>query len=123
MDRDCSIVARRGDVHVFLKKDGGVIHGKVGGQNGSRPHSAFVALAPKNEALRHHLRTVTPAGDGSFQIRGIAPGSYYLVALDGSPDPAGLELEALAPYRDKAASVEVRPAGEYSVDLTAVPGR
>jgi hypothetical protein len=60
---------------------------------------------------------------GGFSIRGIAPGSYKIFALeDADADQVMYDPDFLKPYDSKAQSIEIDEGGKVSVRLKLIKG-
>jgi hypothetical protein len=70
------------DISVQLASPGGIVEGKVTTGKGETIADGIVVLVPDAPLREANLlyRTAISASDGSFQLRGIRPGSYHLFA-------------------------------------------
>jgi hypothetical protein len=107
-------------IDVVLDARGGRVGGRVFGPDGSVWSGAGVALVPDPPQGRlQSYRTGVADEYGQFQIRGVPPGRYTLIAwLDDPPcdvyDPSGLEA-----CRATGMAVSVEQAASLSVQLNA----
>jgi hypothetical protein len=105
-------------LELVLDSRGGRVSGRVLGSDDSLWSRASIALIPDPPAGRvQSYRESAADENGLFQFRGVAPGKYVLVAwLDDLPcdyyDP-----DAILSCRAAGASVDVRQAGEQSIEL------
>ncbi len=112
-------VATRAAFDVVLDSRGGRVSGAVAGTDGAPWGSASLMLIPDPPQSRvQDYRSASADANGRFLFRGVAPGSYILIAwLDQTPcdvyDPGGLDR-----CRDAGASVTVSIGAEQSVLLT-----
>ncbi|HXP84266.1 MAG TPA: carboxypeptidase regulatory-like domain-containing protein [Bryobacteraceae bacterium] len=103
-------------IRVVMKSNTGSIRGKVDRGTADDATRPTVLVAPANASDPDILMAVECAGDGSFQIPGMPPGDYSVVAYDrvgtpiGAPVPFG---SLLAP----ATRVRVEEGATASVQL------
>jgi hypothetical protein len=60
---------------------------------------------------------------GEFEIHGVAPGDYKLLALDGEIESDGIyDAEFMKPFLalSKAQSIKVDPRGKYQLSLIGI---
>jgi hypothetical protein len=105
-------------VRILVNRDGGAVSGRVRTPRGSTPDVTVVLVPPlarrKNAAL---FKSATIDEDGSFMIRGVAPGTYTLFSLENRP--AGepwLNSDFMAKYEGRGRAIEVK-AGSAIQDL------
>lgn len=79
---------------------------------------AMVVLVPKNPGEnRDSFRRDQSDLDGTFSLRGVAPGSYTLVAIEDGWDLDWSQPEVIAPYVKRGMPVEVRGATLNSMQV------
>jgi hypothetical protein len=103
---------------LVLDSRGGRVSGRVLGSDGNVWSRASVALIPDPPRGRvQSYREGAADENGLFQIRGVAPGRYVLVAWLDDPPCDYYDPDGLAACRAAGISVEVREAGEQNVEL------
>jgi hypothetical protein len=103
---------------LVLDSRGGRVSGRVLGSDGSLWSRASVALIPDPPRGRvQSYREAVADENGLFQVRGIAPGRYALVAWLDDPPCDYYDPDGLATCRAAGVSVEVREAGEQNIEL------
>jgi hypothetical protein len=99
-------------LQVIFKSGAGKVRGTV-----ERGEGSLVMLVPRDAAETSMIRTARCGAAGSFEIDGVVPGDYYIVAFDRS-DERGVQwdglLEAIVPI---ASNVRVEAGSTASVDL------
>lgn len=111
-----------GPVRVVLSDDGGSLVGSV--VDGDAPVTrAFVVLAPANPDAVYWYRTARTMGDGSFQLSGVAPGDYRLLAFEGNENDEYRDPEFQKSHAGDAVRVRVEAGASYSHTLDVVSGR
>jgi hypothetical protein len=108
-----------GEVRLILRRDSGKLTGTVM-KDGHPASSSFVILAPRKRDAVYWFKTTVAESDGSFEIRGIAPGEYSLVALPNNHNDEYLESAFLNKYGSTSTSLSVMPDGAYTVKLDLV---
>jgi protocatechuate 3,4-dioxygenase beta subunit len=122
---DFGVEGKYGDAEVVLSRSGGAIAGSVTDGAGKRA-TAFDALAFATERDRwfvgsRHVRSARAGANGTFDISGLPPGEYWVVAFDGLL-PEGLDIpEGLDTLRASAVLVEVEEGSVAEIALRLVP--
>jgi hypothetical protein len=105
-------------VQILVNRDGGTVSGRVRTPRGSTQDVTVVLVPPlarrKNAAL---FKSATIDEDGSFIIRGIAPGAYTLFSLENRP--AGepwLNSDFMAKYEGRGRAIEVKAGSAIQLD-------
>jgi hypothetical protein len=117
--RDGIEVAR--DVHLDIEAatPGAVISGVVTDDKNNRISDATVVLVPddpyRNAIVLH--RSDVSASDGSFEMRGVAPGTYHVFAWADLPGPAYRNSEFLKKYEAQGTPLKVENATPASLNL------
>jgi hypothetical protein len=78
---------------------------------------------PVVRGQEHLIRRDQSDLDGSFQLNGIAPGEYRLVAIDDGRDLAYRDAAAVQPYLTGGTRVSVRPGAELDGIRVTVQSR
>jgi protocatechuate 3,4-dioxygenase beta subunit len=84
------------------------------------PASA-IFLIPDQIASVAFGRMAQPKTDGTFEIAGVAPGSYFIAALSGMGFGARLDSAVLAKVVSNGARVRVEQGPVEGIELTAAP--
>jgi hypothetical protein len=111
-----------GNLTLVMGNDGGQVRGKVQDQDGNPGDHMLVTIAPA-EALAGRtdlIRTVSTSDDGSFQVKGMAPGEYTVFAWEGLDEYAARSPEFLKMFASKASAVTVMAGAPASVQVKAV---
>lgn len=109
---------------VVLSTRGAVVEGAVTEDGGDgKPAKAFVLLAPDGtfENVWTFYRIAPADQSGHFEMKGIAPGSYKLYALDRIDGDPSQNPDFLKPFHDLGESVEVSEGGHVSKRLKLIP--
>jgi hypothetical protein len=106
-------------VQILVNRDGGTVSGRVRMPRGFTRDVTVVIVPPLSRRRNPaHFKSVTIDEDGSFIIRGIAPGPYTLVALENRP--AGepwLNPEFMGRHEGRGRTIEVKAGLTTQVDL------
>jgi TonB family protein len=107
------------DLQVFVSSGGSVISGTV--QTASKPvTTSFVFLIPDASQRQNPLRYKTARSNpsGSFQVNGVAPGDYMLLAFENRPPEGAMEnAEFIARYEKRGIRLTLRE-GTRTPDVT-----
>jgi hypothetical protein len=122
------------EIDVTLRDDGGSISGQVnaesGGAGSSAPGSSAasgdspvvtvfaIPLFPTSQAMP----STTVGSDGTFNIGHVAPGSYRMLACEGTPAIDYHRPEGLSVWAGKGQTVTVDPSGTAHVTLDVEHG-
>ncbi|MFN7936912.1 MAG: carboxypeptidase-like regulatory domain-containing protein [Bryobacteraceae bacterium] len=111
----------RTEVSVVLSAEGGEITGSVR-EDDQKPATGTVALVPvSGHRSAPFYKFATVRDDGTYTLRGIAPGSYKIYAWDRVDRNAVMYDPAFLPQFDSVAkNVEVAKAEKKQVDLVRV---
>jgi hypothetical protein len=105
---------------ITLASDGGAATGVV--KDDDKPVPGVIAvLIPRARDLRRIPRfttTATTGADGAWQIRGVIPGDYYLLAAPATDDHAYFAIDYADIHRDIALPVTIKAGDTQSVTLT-----
>jgi hypothetical protein len=105
-----------------LGTDAGLVSGKVQDQEGNPGDHMAITLAPRGDlaARTDLIRTAETADDGTFQIKGVAPGEYLVFAWERSDENASRSPEFLKLFESKAGVVTVAASAGSSVQVKSV---
>jgi hypothetical protein len=108
---------------ILLGTDGGRIEGTVADAAGKPFAGAQVILAPKGDrrSLSSNYRIAASGEDGKFDLRGIPPGEYQLLALEDVEDRAWLNSEFMGSYQDAGTAVTIVPNARGTITLPLIP--
>jgi hypothetical protein len=97
-------------LEIVVNRNGGRIQGTVVDDQRHPIAGAEVTLVPDLRLRANHLlyRGASSAADGSFSLRGIAPGSYKLFAWQESVGDAQENSEFIKDYEDLGVTVVVK---------------
>ncbi len=112
-----------GPLTIQIGSDGGRIAGSVFDQSNTPSVGALVTLVPEGNARSRpdRYRTAITGPDGSFAIRGIAPGDYIAFGWDDLEPNAYLNADYIRSYQDLGTLVRVEPNQSNSVSLRLIP--
>jgi hypothetical protein len=109
------------ELAIQLGDDGGRLAGGVFDAGDRRYVGAHVTLIPSDRRSRLDLyRTDVSREDGSFSLRGIAPGDYKLFAWMNPETNAYLNAEYMRYYEDFGTPVRIAPGENPPVSLRAI---
>ncbi len=109
------------DLQIVVKTGGAGLNGSVKNSAGERITNAIVALVP-DAPLRGagvFYRSVVSDVNGSYQLRGIAPGSYHLFAWSELEGAAYRNAEFMKDFNDRGLPVQIQGANA-SLDVTVL---
>ena len=108
-------------VDIVLSTPGTAIEGIVTNSQGEKLSGATVALVPDSPYRDAGLlyRSDVSTHDGSFELRGIAPGSYQLFAWADVRGAGYRNAEFLKDYEGKGKQIKVEGASRITANLTA----
>jgi Carboxypeptidase regulatory-like domain len=104
-------------IEVTIRDDAASVRGIVVPVDDMVP---VIVLLVQPRGTRNLIR-VGGAFQGKFEIDGVAPGDYMLLAFDGSGRLDYEDPEALNPYLSKAERISLQPHGIANVNLTLSP--
>lgn len=109
------------ELAIQLGADGGRITGAVLDAENNRFAGVHVTLIPSGNRSRLDLyRTDVSREDGSFSIRGIAPGDYKLFAWINPESNAYLNVDYMRAYEGYGIPVSIIPGENPQVSLRAI---
>jgi hypothetical protein len=105
-----------------IASDGGRITGAVFDQTSMGFPAAQITLIPEGDARPsvERYRTAISGRDGSFTIRGIAPGDYRLFGWDNLEPNAYLNVDFMKFYQDFGTPIHIGPGQSGSVSLRLI---
>jgi hypothetical protein len=110
-----------GELAIQVGNDGGSLAGAVFDPGDKRYVGAHVTLIPSDRRSRLDLyRTDVSREDGSFSLRGIAPGDYKLFAWMNPETNAYLNVEYMRFYEEFGTPVHVARGVNSPVSLRAI---
>jgi hypothetical protein len=111
-----------GPIEIVLGADGGSASGTVRTAKGDPVSGAAVTLLPKTQpAVRGDLfRTVYTDQTGTFQMRGIAPGEYKLMAWEELESGAEQDAQFRGAFERYAADVKVGSSATVTQSLEVI---
>jgi protocatechuate 3,4-dioxygenase beta subunit len=115
----------KGPLTIVLGMHGGTVAGAVRttGEKPEAVESATVLLVParKYQGVASYFKTAVSDSEGHYQLRGIAPGAYRLLALEDMEPMAYQNPEFLKKLEDKGKAIGVARDGKATEDLTIEP--
>jgi hypothetical protein len=114
------VSGRRGDVEIVLSPLGGHVEGLLLDANGQRSRGSILLVPDVPQPGPADLFRRTSVGStGEFTIRGIAPGSYRLLAVESLNLDAEInDPDFLRTIGNRGSSLIVEEGGKYAVSLT-----
>jgi hypothetical protein len=87
-------------------------------QSDGKPKSGvMILLDPESAQNFDDMRMDQSDSDGTFNLRDILPGKYFLMAIDGGWDIDWTDPAVLKPFRDRAQVVQIAPDDSMKVTL------
>jgi hypothetical protein len=112
------VAADESDTFSLLVRRGTHVLSGIARKEGKPCAGAFVLIFPSNQVGNIDNASRDESNlDGSFQLSGLAPGAYTLLAIDGGWDVAWNRPEVLARYLAKALTIHVADTAEKSQRL------
>jgi hypothetical protein len=111
-------VPSRTELTVVFGADAGVIEGAVKNDNEVAGFAVVTLIPAGVRRTRSYYKTATADASGRFSMKGVAPGSYRILAWDKVDANAVMyDPEFLRPYEGASVSLEVRPHEKKNVEL------
>lgn len=106
-------------LHLTVSQNGAVIQGTVMNAAGEPARDAKVALVPEDQLRGADglFRTAVTSGQGRYQIAGVAPGEYRVVAMRIGVGKPWLEQELLKKGMESGISVAVKEGEKKTVNV------
>ena len=119
LSEDLTVVegAQPQTIEVILRDDAASVRGTVTPADGMMPVTVLLVQARGTR----NLIKVGGGFQGKFQIDGVAPGDYFLLAFDGVDRLEYENPEALNQYLSRAQHISLQPHGIANVNLTLSP--
>jgi hypothetical protein len=119
LSEDLTVVegAQPQPIEVTLRDDAASVRGTVAAADDMGPVTVLL-VQPRGT---RNLIKVDGAFQGKFEIDGVIPGDYLLLAFDGVDRLDYENTEVLNPYLSKAEHISVQPHGIANVNLTLSP--
>ncbi len=116
LSEDLTVVegAQPPPIEVTLRDDAASVRGTVSPADDMVP---VIVLLVQPHGTRNLIR-VGGASQGKFEIDGVAPGDYLLLAFDASDRLNYEDPEVLNPYLSKAEHISLQPHGVANVNLS-----
>jgi protocatechuate 3,4-dioxygenase beta subunit len=109
-----------GSLQVMVSLAGARVEGAVQTEEGKPVSGATVVLAP--DSRRYSLFKETQTGEnGSYSLRGVAPGEYKILAWENIETGAYLDPEFLKRYEGKAEKLSLKEGDRKPVSLKVIP--
>lgn len=110
-----------GPLQIVVNSRGGIVSGQVEGESAKETRT-IVVLAPETK-FRHVMSfyRMTPAKEGKFEITGVTPGKYRVLAME--PASAGFDVrnpDFLDRFTEEAVAVEVAEGAEVKASPNAI---
>ncbi len=112
-----------GPLSIVYSTDTGGIAGTLSDAKGAPVANGIVAMVP-DQSLPFWpdlARSAVTAVDGTFTVRGLAPGTYKLFSFADAETGAALDAEFRKPYESQGVTVEVKPGAPVSAKVTIIP--
>jgi len=108
-----------GSLEIQVSRTGAQLEGTIVGPDGKPLSGATAVLIP--ESRRESLyRNATAEADGTFNMKGLAPGKYKLLAWEDLEQGAFLDPDFVKPYERSAQDLVVEENGKVKLTVTAV---
>jgi len=108
---------------ITIAVDGGTVSGLVESESHEGVGGATVVIIPEGRrmAISRLYKMVTSASDGTFLLKGIAPGEYKLYAWEELDGRSLQEAEVLRPFERFAYPITIAEHSRESVMLKVIP--
>ena len=116
-------VPPRSELAIVLGADGGELSGTVLNGNSEPAADAVVTLIPAGTTRRSrsYFKTATADAAGHVTLRGLAPGTYRILAWDHvDPNAVFYDPEFLKPYQGAEQTLEIQSKGKHTIELKLV---
>jgi len=115
-------VPARTELSIVLGSDGGELTGTVANEKSEPVQGAMITLVPTGQhRSRPFYKNANTDAAGHFTIRGIAPGSYKILAWDQVNSNAVMyDPDFLRPYEGAGTMLEIQPKGKHTADLRLI---
>jgi hypothetical protein len=109
-------------VDVIVSPNGGKISGGVVNEKGDAVSSATVILLAPKAPPMSRVKTAPLDQQGQFTLAGIAPGDYYLAAVEDTESGAYWEPEFLTKNDKLIEKISIRESATESKTLKLIAG-
>jgi len=106
---------------IVLSAKGATVSGQVANEKGNPVSSASVILMAPNAPLQQRLRTTSVDQQGQFNLVGVAPGDYFLAALEDADAGVYWEPEFLTRNEKMIEKISVREGDSETKPLKVIP--
>jgi hypothetical protein len=111
-----------GILRIVLAPNGARLSGTVTRDGRGCPGTVVLVPSPELRSFPGMYRTATASAEGSFEIAGIRPGTYKIIAFDEIEPPAWLDPEFLSGVESSAEEITLAEGDDAKRLLTAVSG-
>ena len=101
-------------IEVTLRDDAATVSGTVAPADEAEQSTVLLV----QQHGRKNLVKVAGTAEGKFEVQGVAPGDYLLLALDHADQLEYANPEVLSPYLSQAQHISVQPHGTTNVNLS-----
>jgi hypothetical protein len=109
-----------GELEIALSNSGAEVEGVVLGPEEKPAAGVIVALIPAS-GRESHYRTMPADHDGTFRIKGVAPGIYIVLAWEDIEPGAHRDPEFVKPFEAQAQRLALEENGAAKLKLKAIP--
>jgi hypothetical protein len=118
-DPDALEPAGSGELEIALSRGGAQVEGVVLGSDGQPLSGAFVALIPDSGRDSRYAGEAA-AADGTFHLKGIAPGKYKVLAWEDLEPGAFRDPDFVKPFAERAPSLALEENGHSKLTVKVV---
>lgn len=119
---DLSAGASQHQLEIILSPEGAQLEGAITDAKDNPVSAAAIVLRPKSgkDWDLAQMRPVTSDQQGKFQIQGIAPGEYHLIAFTNVDTMEAMDPDFFKEHESKAATIKLSPSARESRQLKAI---
>jgi protocatechuate 3,4-dioxygenase beta subunit len=111
--------ATSGPLEIRASRAGAQVEGTVAGPDDKPVAGAMVTLIPESKRESHYA-SATSGPDGTFHLKGIAPGKYRLVAWEDVEPGAWRDPEFVKPFESRAETLALEENGRSKLTIKAI---